>query len=1051
MGSFFKYPVRVVSSIVLLILLQAYPAYSQQDIRFKRISVEDGLSQSTVEAIVQDHSGFMWFGTEDGLNRYDGYNFEVFRNDPEDSTSISTSNVWRLYVDRKGFLWIGTYDGGLNRFDPKTETFTRYLHDPSDPHSISNDCVRSIIEDRQGNFWIGTRDGGLNYLDMRTQQFKRFDHNPENTNSLLSNNVRFVYLDKNQNLWIATNRGFSIYNPVSEQFIHFQAGENGSNSLSHNNVRHIFQDHLGIIWISTLGGLDRYDRETGRFINHRHDPTDPGSIGSNSIRNVYEDRQGRVWITTSRGGLNYYDREENSFYSYRFDQANPQSLSNNSPRVVCQDHSGILWIGTFGGGLNNYSPRTHRFFHHRHNPNNSNSLSYPILWSITQGPEGDIWFGADSGELTRYTRNTNRYANYSHILNYPPGSRIELIRKLYWDRSGILWIANHYYGINRYNPANNSCINIGHDPDNPNSLCSNNLRSIYQDRTGDIWFCTFGGGLDHYEQTTQKFTNFHHQPDNPNSLSNNNVISFAQDSDGVYWVATQIGLNRMVFTGESAGPASAKLTDPEITRYYHEPDNPGSLSNSYVLSIHEAQNGDLWFGSMQGLSCVHKQDRAQPVFNRYFMKDGLPNNVVYGILEDSSGNLWLSTNNGLSRFDPRTGSFKNFDIQDGLQGNEFNTGCYTKTNEGTFLFGGVKGAIEFHPDSLTDSSFLAPIVITGFNVFDKPIRLANSITHTEEIVLSHKDNYFSFEFASLDFSKPERNRYAYMLEGLDKDWTNAGNRRFAGYTHVDAGGYVFKVKGTNGDGVWNEAYASIRIIITPPFWKTWWFILLLVLAIGGGIASILTYRVRQLLKFERLRSKIAADLHDDIGAGLTEISIMGEVIAQKLPQSSKQLIVSEIQNIGTTSRNLIDSMSDIVWLVNPRRDSLFDLISRLGDSYKETLTSRDFHFKTQNLESLRNIRLNMEYRQHLLLIFKEAINNSLKYSGGTEILLSVALRGMKLNMKLIDDGNGFDTHQVSTGNGLKNMEDRAERIGGTLTINSTLGKGTVIEFEGNIA
>jgi two-component sensor histidine kinase len=433
------------------------------------------------------------------------------------------------------------------------------------------------------------------------------------------------------------------------------------------------------------------------------------------------------------------------------------------------------------------------------------------------------------------------------------------------------------------------------------------------------------------------------------------------------------------------------------------------------------------------------------------MKNGLPSDVVYGILEDSSGNLWLSTNYGLSRFNQDTETFKNFDTRDGLLGNEYNTGAWARTAEGTFLFGGVNGASEFNPDSLVDNPFIAPVVLTGFNIFDKPAVLKKSITSTEEITLSYRDNYFSFEFASLDFSTPDRNQYAYMLEGLDRDWIRAGTRRFAGYTHLDAGRYVFRVKGTNGDGVWNEAGASVRIIITPPFWKTWWFIVLLIMAIGGGIAFLIVNRVRQLLAIERLRSKIAADLHDDIGAGLTEISIMGEVITQKLPPESRRLILPEAEKIGETARGLVSSMSDIVWLVDPRRDSLYDLVSRLGDSFKETMNTLNIQFKTENLQSLKSVRLKMEYRQHLLLIFKEAINNSLKYSGCSEISLSVDLRGKMLDMCLIDNGRGFEIEDEPAGNGLKNMKERADRIGGVLVIRSSSGRGTEVEFSGPVS
>jgi ligand-binding sensor domain-containing protein/two-component sensor histidine kinase len=1038
--------------LIAVILAWAIPgqARTRMDIRFKRFSIEEGLSQSTVETIVQDHEGFIWIGTEDGLNRYDGYEFRIFRSDPDDPNSISANNIWRLYVDRSGMLWIGTFTDGLNSFDPRTEVFTRYLHDPSDRSSISSNRIRSITEDASGDLWIGTRGGGLNRLEKETGRFQRFAHDPGNSNSLISNTVWHVYPDSDGQLWIGTNIGVCRYDPENGAFSRFGPGTGGSDSFT-EYTRHIFEDHSGIFWFSTRTGLRRFDPESGLLTKYTHDPSSPGSVSFNNLRRVYEDRQKRLWIATAGGGLNLFNRNEETFHSFKLDQSDPYSLSNNYVRVVFQDRSGIIWIGTMGGGLNSYDPRTSRFIHYRHDPKSSNSLRDPILWSIEQGPDGDIWFGSNSGALARYRRNEDRYIYYENIPSDPDNMGQNNIRSLYWDRSDFFWISSRKGGVDLFNPNDGSIINYRHNPDNPNSLSHNNVRKIYRDRAGNMWFCTWPSGLDHFDRQRNIFTNFKHDPDYPGSLSSDNVISIMQDSEEIYWIATTAGLNRLVFSGESSSGRSDLRSRAKFSSYHHDPSNPKSISNSYIISIHESPSGDLWFGTMQGLSRIRKKDRGNPVFDRYFIKDGLPNDVIYGILEDSNGYLWLSTNFGLSRFDPRTETFRNYDVRDGLQGNEFNSGAYVQTREGTFIFGGVNGATEFHPDSLVDNPFQAPIVITRFNVFDKPALLEESISHADEITLSYKDNYFSFEFASLDFTAPERNQYAYMLEGLDRDWTYCGNRRFAGYTHVDAGKYTFKVKGTNGDGIWNNEYASIGIIITPPFWKTWWFILLLVLAIGGSVASTITYRIRQILKFERLRSKIAADLHDDIGAGLTEISIMGEVITQKLPKESKELVTGEIASIGSTSRSLIDSMSDIVWLVNPRRDSLFDLISRLGDSYKEVLASKNILFKIQNLESLRNIRLNMEYRQNLFLIFKEAVNNSIKHSGCTEIFLGVDLKGKSLRLELKDNGRGFDTEEAATGNGLMNMTARAELIGGILTVNSSEEEGTTIIFRGNIA
>jgi len=1032
----------------ILLLMLAPSVWAHGNMRFKRLSIEEGLSQSTVEAIAQDQQGFMWFGTEDGLNRFDGYHFTKFKHDPDIPGSISGNNIWCLHVDHAGFLWIGTFSSGLNRYDPETGTFTRFVHDPSDSLSISSNRIRSIAEDARGDLWVGTRDGGLNVLRSGSCEFLRMRHDPNVRNGLPSDNVRFALPDSGSIVWIATNRGFSRLAVESGEFTHFQAGPEGSNTIRSNNVRHLLRDRSGMLWISTAGGLVQYDPSTNQFVNHRHDPVDPTSISVDNIRKSHEDRQGHLWISTTHGGLNLLNRRTDTFTSFQHDQNDMHSLSTNSVRVVFQDAGGVLWVGTIGGGLNMYDPRTDRYRHFRYDPEDLDSLSGPILWTVAEGPKADLWFGSSQG-LDHYDRKTGRVERHLRGQDEDVTAQ-NYTRCLTWDNSGLLWIGRLYTGVDIFNPESGGFTNLRHEPTAANTLSNNNVRAVYQDNLGDMWFGTWGGGLDNFGPKTGNFTNFGHLPDDPSSLSHNNVVSMLQDSDGTYWVATELGLNRLVFDGDPTVPVSAGGRRGEITGYLHDPDDPRSLSNNYVLSIHEGRNGDLWFGTMLGLSRLRKSDRNQPVFERYFMKDGLPSDVIYGILEDNEGRLWLSTNYGLSRFDPSTGTFRNYDTRDGLLVNEYNTGAYARTSAGTFIFGGVGGASEFTPERIVDSTYAPPVVLTGFNIFDKPAQLHKSLSDLAEITLSYRDNFFSFEFAALDFSTPDRNRYSYMLEGLDRAWTEAGTRNFVGYTRVDAGTYTFMVRGTNSDGVWSDRTASMRIVITPPFWKTWWFILLLVLAIGSGIALLIVIRVRQLLAIERMRSKIAADLHDDIGAGLTEITMMGHVITQKLPSESQHLVEGETQRIRTTARSLISSMSDIVWLVDPKRDSLYDLISRLSDAFRETLSALDIRFTAENLASLKSVRLKMEHRQHLLLIFKEAINNSLKYSGCTEIRLKADLKGNRLIVQLHDNGSGFDLEANATGNGLKNMRHRALQIGGTVSIRSTAATGTTVEYSGSI-
>ncbi len=907
-----------------------------------------------------------------------------------------------------------------------------------------------LLEINQENLWIGTRYGGLNCYNLKSRQFENRISDPKYQSILSDAIIRNLYSDKNNNLWISTNKGLYIYNLTSGEFTEFLYGENIPDRLSSKSIRHVYKDRNNLFWISTINGLNRYNPETKAITQYLPENNNINSIKTNNIRLVYEDTSNRMWVAAHMNGLMIFDRTKQTFSIYDNDKLNPNSLSSNSIRVILEDKGGIIWIGTLGGGISIFDPGTDRFKQYRSKPDNVNSLSHSIIWSIMQSRDGDIWFATHRGGLTRFGSNTGLYTHFKNN----PADRYSIssnnLRSVMEDRKGNIWISSQNAGINRFDRDTQKFFKFTHDAKKPGSLNSNNVRAIYEDHSGNLWICTWNG-LDLYDPQSNSFTHFINQPDNPNSLSGNSIISIYQDSDENFWVATTNGLNKITFSSGTQTESILNLSEPDFTHFFYNSDDPNSLSNNYVLSIYEAKNGDLWFGTMLGLNRLEKQHRNQPIFTRYLMKNGLPNDIIYGILEDSAGHIWCSTNNGLSHINLQNGIIKNYDMRDGLHSNEFNTGAYVKTAEGSMIFGGVDGATEFYPDSLYDNPYLAPVVLTGFHIFDQPAGMSNTINSTKEISLSYKDNYFSFDFASLDFSKPERNQYAYMLEGFDRDWINSGTRRFAGYTNVDPGEYLFRVKGTNGDGVWNETGPSVKIIITPPFWKTWWFIILFSLAVIGSVAFIIINRVRQLLAIERLRSKIAADLHDDIGAGLTEISIMGEVIAQKLPDQSKENVNTELDKIGNTARNLIDSMSHIVWMVNPRRDSLYDLISRLGNTYTDLLETKEIQFKVENLESLKKVHLKMEHRQHLFHIFHEAINNSIKYSNATEIILSSNLLGKKLRLKLTDNGRGFDIEKITNGNGLENMKDRARQIGGTLSIISSLESGTEIKFEGRIS
>jgi len=510
-------------------------------------------------------------------------------------------------------------------------------------------------------------------------------------------------------------------------------------------------------------------------------------------------------------------------------------------------------------------------------------------------------------------------------------------------------------------------------------------------------------------------------------LSDNNVACFGEDRKGNLWIGTYLGgVNRF---------------DPrtgQFTRLQHDPQNANSLSHNSVTSIYADRDGLLWFGTAQGLN---KFDPRTEAFTRYDEKDGLPNAFIYSILGDDEGNLWLSSNNGLSKCNDRLPAgrkFKNYDVTDGLQSNEFNVGAYHRGRSGAFYFGGINGLNRFFPGEVRENPHAPPIVLTAFKKFNETAALDSALAEIKTLRLSYRENFFSFDFAALDYTQPEKNQYAYMMAGFDPDWIHAGTRRYAGYTNLDPGAYVFKVKGANNDGVWNETGAAVKIIITPPFWKTWWFRVLAAAAIIGLLGLIYRYRVGRLLEMERLRVRIASDLHDDIGATLTKISLHSELIEESNEPGE---IRESLRKIGAMSRELVTTMSDIVWSIDARNDTLGNLIDRMRDFATSVLSVRatQIDFNCAGLDMQK--KLPVDFRQNIYLIFKEAINNIAKHAEAARVDVQIKNANGHFNMSIRDDGKGWREHEYAklTGHGLRNMKMRAARIGGDLNISQNGG------------
>jgi|GEM_PF-422717 len=877
-----------------VILLVSFTLWAQWDeIKFRQLSSVHGLSQNSGYCITQDKKGFVWIGTEAGLNRYDGYAILVYKNDKNNPNSLSNGFILSLCVDDSGLLWIGT-ENGLNVFNLQEERITRFFHDPGDPHSLSNDRIVSICEDTCGFIWIGT-DCGLNRYDKKQKKFFRYYTFPGDRFSLGHNKVLSQYVDRRGILWVGTEGGgLNKYNRERNQFVRYQHIPGDTSSLSNNRVLCICDDTSGTLWIGTEGGgLNALNRENDAFTRYSYNPDDPNSINHDIITAVYEDQQGALWIATEGAGINLFDRKSGRFIHYTHDSNKPASICDNRILSIFEDFNGGIWFGSYNGGMSIFNRETQRFIHYKCEPGNPHSLSAGPVRRIYEDSSGILWIGTDGGGLNRIDRQNNTIKYYRHDSGDPYSLSNDNVFAVCEDRTGTLWVGTHGGGLDKFDRRSGRFDHYIHDPDDSTSLSNDKVRAIVVDSSGDLWIGTNGGGLNRFDLKKNRFIRYQNNPDDSFSLSNDRVYCVYLDRSSVLWAGTfGGGLNK--FDREAQ----------RFSRYCYDSNSIQSISNDFILLIYEDNAGTfLWIGTNNG--GLNRFDRAKNIFTHYTTKNGLPDDVIYAIIDDTEGNLWMSSNRGLSKFNPDKGTFKNYDIKDGLQSNEFNTSSvlYSKRT-GEMFFGGVNGFNAFLPNSLKDNPFIPSVVITGFQIFNTVVPvgpmedgrtiLQKPISETKEITLAHTDNVFTFEFTALHYVFPERNHYAFKMEGLERQWNYVGNRRYATYTTLPPGKYVFRVKGSNNDGVWNEEGTFVKITIIPPFWKTWWFYTLFAGVIMLLISGIFIYQLNRLKKQKQeeerrrvletfnqvleqgdatvYRRRFDSDVYDYIGEGIKHIT-----------------------------------------------------------------------------------------------------------------------------------------------------------------------------------
>ncbi len=792
-------------------------------LRFEQLSIEDGLSQSVITSVLQDQFGFIWIGTQDGLNRYDGNTFTIYRPDPNDPGAIKDRWISSLYEDKEGYIWVGTYFGGLNRYDPYDNTFTQFLNDPNNPTSISSNRINAILEDSHGNLWVGTNKG-LDLLDRSTGEFGHFKSTSDLPDSISGNNITVLFEDSHDVLWVGTTQdGLNRYDRQTSTFNSFRFGP--WESLGHNKINAIEEETPEKLWIATDQGILLFDIGNNTFVRYHHISWDATSLVNNSATSLYKDDSGTLWVGTE-SGLDLFQPETRNFVHYKYSSNNPTSLGNNHIMTIYKDQGGIMWFGTFGGGLNIYNSHQRQFIYYRHEENNKNSLSSNLIFPIHAAEDGMIWIGTEDAGMNRFDPALERFTHYRHIERNLGSLLSNDVNAILVDHAKTLWVGTSE-GLSSLADGASNFIHYLPEDGNPNSLLSKNIYALYEDSKNTLWIGT-NSGLTQFNPRTGTFTHHRASASKPYTISNNAITTIYEDHKGYLWVGTYFGgVNRY---------------DPKTNKFIHfkhDSQKPDSLTHNLIMAVYEDSLHRIWVATSGGLNLFHPETGT---FTHYLQKDGLPNDFVYGILEDDAGNLWLSTNFGLSRFNPDEHTFRNYTASDGLQSNEFNMNAYAKDANGNMYFGGINGITTFHPSEISDHDYLPPIKLTNFLLDDESLSGQPQSHLMKEIKLNWPQNSFAFEFSSLGYAQPARNQHAYMLENFDDDWNYIGTRRAGRYTNLPGGTYTLHLKGTNSDGVWNENGQSIRITIVPPFWqKTPFRVIATLLIIGLGVVA---YRLR---------------------------------------------------------------------------------------------------------------------------------------------------------------------------------------------------------------
>lgn len=1050
---------------------------AQQNVSFNHLLVQHGLSQSTIYSILQDSDGFIWIATRDGLNRYDGYEFKVFRNDESDTTSISDNQVFVMAEDNEGMLYIGT-NNGLSMYNKNTDAFSRFYNKPNQKASLSNNHVYALLVHSSGNVWVGTDGGGISIYNKKTASFTNLFHGSQ---KYKESQIRSILELPDKSVWIGTKgNGVLIYKEGKIEQVTTE--NNNFCGILSNSIRLIYSDSQNNIWI----GSDEHGVTCYNLINKNisHYTTNSETkLSHNAVRAILEDKLGNVWIGT-RIGLNHLNHKTGEITHILNDELNEKSLSNNSIRSIAQDNSGNLWFGTYYGGINVIYGSSNNFTLYKPSRLKQNGLSYQIVSSFAQDSKGNIWVGTEGGGINKLKKGTTLFKTIKSN-----GSKNSLVndnvKELYIDDDDIMYIGTYGGGLDVYNIRNQTFKNYQNNANNRSSISSNYIYSVLKDSKSRIWVGANMGGINifspdegNFEHVTLTFNGY--------SLKGETINDIIEDAVGNIWFATDVGLLKF---------------DNKAYRWISLLGKNQTLN---TLSLTIDMFGTIWAGTEgNGIFAIAKNCKIK----QYKSKDGINGSVIFGIKSDSKNNLWISSNNGLLKF-PLNKHYKlpyktdtliiNYDVNDGLQGNEFNRGASFVSNDSLFYFGGLNGFNVFDPVNIAHNTTIPPVAITGFYVSNKKVTyygssspLKKHISRTNKIVLNHKQSSFSFEFVALNFDKPQKNQYAYKLEGFDPEesgWIYSGKNHVVSYTNIYPGDYIFKVKASNNDNIWNHEGKQIAITVLPPFWRTklaFVIYLILLAMLLYAFRRMVVFRTNQknLLENERLEKQRIEELNQmklrfftnishEFRTPLTLISGPLEKL-MKVPDMQaveKNYLYALMHKNMSRLHRLINQLMDFRKLENKKmrlsvsEDNLYHFLNEVVQGFSEFCKQKDIELNiTVGDAEISKCWFDPSILDNIIFIL---LSNAIKFTQTSgKITVEINVENGMAEIKVCDTGIGISeeklnriferfytdnslkyTKSMGTGIGLSFAQSLVELHKGKISVESEVNKGTTFSI-----